>query len=106
MKVKKVNYLEDELDIFKQRLTSEDLREWKAVPRPEPIVEVEEERPKSPWDFSKSLFTQYAQDTPEMLLNCFDFDWHCSKIERLLKNATKDIREKIYTFLLKNYKIM
>jgi hypothetical protein len=43
-------------DVINER----DLRSWKALPRPEPIIEVEEERPRSPWSFKKSLFTRYA----------------------------------------------
>jgi hypothetical protein len=35
-------------------------------------------------------------------VQCFDFDWKCSKIEKIVKNPKE--KEKIYNYLCKNYK--
>ena len=35
-------------------------------------------------------------------MQCFDFDWKCSKIEKIVKNPKE--KEKIYNYLCKNYK--
>lgn len=76
----------------------------KAIPRPEPPVVIEVERPKSPWTLPKSIFASYKYDTDEHLANCFDFDWRCSKIDRMIKSV-KD-KEQIYNYLKSNYRAM
>lgn len=101
--VPKINYVEN-TDSFERLLSVDDLRALKAVPRPEPPQEELVLRPKSPWTLPKSLFAGYKFDTEEHLALCFDFDWRCSKIERLIK-AVKD-KERIYAYLKKNYRAM
>lgn len=90
LNVPRLNYIDGDLDVLRSAITVDDLKEWKAQPRPEPIIEEEEERPKSPWNFSKSLFASRPQDTDELMHECFDYDWNCSKIEKILKNTPKD----------------
>jgi hypothetical protein len=58
--VPRLNYIEGDVDLFKNTLKSDDLYNLKGLPRPEPIVDAVEERPKSPWTFNKSLFNQYT----------------------------------------------
>jgi len=101
--VPKVNYVEN-VDCFNKLLSTDDLKSMKAVPRPEPPQEEQVLRPKSPWTLPKSLFAAYKFDTDEHLANCFDFDWRCSKIDRMVK-AVKD-KEKIYAYLKNNYRAM
>lgn len=55
-----MNYIDGDVEISKDFLRQEDLRAWKALPRPEPIKEKLEERPKSPWSFNKSVFATFA----------------------------------------------
>lgn len=104
--VPKVNYLEDDIEMATFTIKDGDLRNWKALPRHAVINEAVEERPKSPWNFSKSLFTSYIQDTDSLMLSCFEYDWSCSKLERLLKPSTKDQRDRIYNYLSGNYRVM
>jgi hypothetical protein len=56
--VPKVNYLEN-IGQMNLILSSDDLKEINAKPRPEPIPIEEEERPKSPWTLQKSIFASY-----------------------------------------------
>jgi hypothetical protein len=74
------------------------------LPRIQATKEEEVERPKSPWTFEKSIFFPYKFDTEEILARCFDYDWRCSKIDKMIKSV-KD-KEKIYNYLNKNYRAM
>ncbi|CAI2365652.1 unnamed protein product [Moneuplotes crassus] len=57
-----------------------------CIPRPPPKFMVKKERIKTPWDFFKSVFKDYKPDTPTLLEGCFEYDWKCSKITKLVKN--------------------
>jgi hypothetical protein len=57
---------------------------------------------KEPWDFKKSVFASYQQDTEQILLSCFEFDWECSKISKIVKSS-QDLGQ-VKTFLRDNYK--
>mmetsp|Transcript_6029 Transcript_6029/g.5632 ORF Transcript_6029/g.5632 Transcript_6029/m.5632 type:complete len:199 (-) Transcript_6029:158-754(-) len=58
-----------------------------CIPRPPPKFHEKKERIKTPWDFFKSVFKDYKPDTPKILDECFEFDWNCSKITKLVKNG-------------------
>ena len=45
------------------------------LPRPEPKFIKGLERPKTPWDFKKSMFKDYKFDTKHILAECFEYDW-------------------------------
>jgi hypothetical protein len=82
------------------------LRTLKAKPRPKSpnfsshhherakkkkrIEEEEAAKPQTPWNLSKSVFNTFVQDTEVLMDKCFDFDWRCSRIEKILDNASKD----------------
>jgi hypothetical protein len=83
--VPRLNYIEGDIELFKNTLRSDDLYNLKGLPRAEPVVDVVEERPKSPWTFAKSFFSSYPADTEDLMASCFDFDWASSKIEKLSK---------------------
>ena len=60
-----MNYVEAEVDILKQVLTPDDIKHWKAHPRPKiELVDSsasdeeadEVERPKTVWTIAKSIF--------------------------------------------------
>jgi hypothetical protein len=38
-----------------------------------------------------------------MMLNCFDFDWHSGKLEKVAMKFQKEQRDKVYNYLHKNY---
>lgn len=96
-----MNYIEDIVQAYSV-LTTDDISQRKALPRAEPNKIPEIERPKSPWCFEKSIFAPYKFDTDELLVRCFNFDWNCSKIERMIKSV-KD-KERMYLYLNKNYR--
>lgn len=101
--VPKINYVENAENLAKY-LSADDLLSFKALPRPEPKYEPEPPRPKTPWTLEKSIFATYKYDTDEHLAHCFDFDWKCSKIEKMIKSV-KD-KENIYKYLKSNYRCM
>jgi hypothetical protein len=114
-----MNYVEGE-DLAHLTLTLEDLRNWKAHPRP--IIELVEsesseeeeydpnkDRPPSPWKPEKSFFftaTVDKQASPELLRKCFEYDWKCSKLEKMLSSSGKIARDRVYNYLLSHYKWM
>jgi len=60
---------------------------------------------KVEWKFENSIFKDYIRDNEALLNNCFDFDWKCSKIEKLLNSngvGNEDIGS-IYVTLRKFY---
>ena len=104
--VPKLNYIEGDVELFKNTLKSDDLYNLKGLPRAEAVVDVVEERPKSPWTFAKSFFNNYQADTDDLMAQCFDFDWQSSKIEKIAKQFSKDQRDKVYNYLRSNYRKM
>lgn len=56
---------------------------------------------KTPWDFYKSVFKTYKQDTPKLLDDCFEIDWLNSKCEKIIKGEEQLL--KIYQYLRANY---
>ena len=106
VKVPRVNYCDEDIDVQTGALRVDDLNQIKGLPRAEPIVDEKEERPRTPWSFDKSIFANYTKDTDEILLNCFDFDWHSGKLEKVAMKFQKEQRDKVYNYLLKNYHLM
>ena len=47
-------------------------------------------------------FAPYVPDNETILNNCFEFDWECSKITKIVKSI--DDQNKIKVFLRSNYK--
>lgn len=39
-------------------------------------------------------------------MKCFEFDWHCSKIEKWLDHGTQHQRDNVYEYLKGKYKQM
>ena len=85
-----------------QLITKTYLTDLKAIPRP--ARRKQRPRPKSPWDVSKSVFKTYQDDTDALLTRCFEFDWNCSKIPKMISNYHE--YEKIKKFLKTNYRAM
>lgn len=69
----------------------------------------DKDRPPSPWKPGKSFFftsTVDKQDGPDLLRQCFEYDWKCSKLEKILGSHGKAARDRVYHYLLTNYKWM
>jgi hypothetical protein len=67
----------------------------------------DEIRPK--WRFQLSLFKPYKYDTEKQFDKCFEFDWKCTKMPRLVKDVEdrvklKEIVRKYYKYIKFGYK--
>ena len=76
----------------------------KCIPRPPPVNLKGREKLKTPWDFFRSVFRDYKPDTDSLLNDCFEFDWSCSKITKIIKDEEELKRCKEY--LRTHYKHM
>lgn len=105
-----MNYIEGNVDVYEETLTLEDLRAWRAMPRQKlilpPVEEEEVVAIKVGWDLSKSIFAKVKQDTPKLMDSCFEYDWECSRLEKICEHFSKEQRDKIHTFLKHNYRII
>ena len=54
-----------------------------ACPRPKQ-KKVKKFKIVKEWKFEESVFKNYKRDTKSLLDACFDFDWRCSKLEKVL----------------------
>ncbi len=61
-------------------------------------------RPKSPWTFPKSFFAKYNFDTDLVIGKCFDFDWSCSTLDKMIKDPRE--KELIIKYLRPKYGLM
>ena len=86
----------------RQPITQQLLAEMKCFPRPPPKSLQKQERVKTPWDFFKSVFREYKPDTEVLLSNCFEFDWQCSKIDKVVKDENE--LAKVKAFMKGQYK--
>jgi hypothetical protein len=77
-------------------LTKTYLTNLSCIPRPEPKNLKGREKLKTPWDFNKSVFKDYKPDNVQLLEQCFEFDWECSKIPRVIKGDEEVDRCKEY----------
>lgn len=68
----------------------------KCIPRPPPKNLLGREKLKTPWDFFKSVFRDYKPDNDILLDECFEFDWSCSKIEKIVKGEDEVAKVKEY----------
>eukprot|EP00347_Sterkiella_histriomuscorum_P005610 403355936 len=65
---------------------------------------VQRDKVKTPWDFFKSVFKDYKADNPLLLNNCFEHDWSCTKLEKIIKDLTDQNKTK--EFLRTRYKLL
>lgn len=85
----------------KSLITEEFLNRLSVKPRPNPKIPPQRLRPKTPWDFSKSIFAPYRQDTAEIIDKCFETDWETSRIPKVIKG---DDENEIKEFLRSRYR--
>ena len=72
------------------------------MPRPPPKAVKKKERLKTPWDFFNSVFKNYKPDNNKLIAQCFEYDWSCCKIPKLIKNEEE--LEEVKSFLKSKYK--
>ena len=65
---------------------------------------IQRDKVKTPWDFFKSVFKDYKADNSVLLNNCFEHDWACTKLEKLIKDNID--RAKTKEFLRSRYKLL
>eukprot|EP00359_Climacostomum_virens_P001679 CAMPEP_0204897674 /NCGR_PEP_ID=MMETSP1397-20131031/869_1 /ASSEMBLY_ACC=CAM_ASM_000891 /TAXON_ID=49980 /ORGANISM="Climacostomum Climacostomum virens, Strain Stock W-24" /LENGTH=860 /DNA_ID=CAMNT_0052065451 /DNA_START=87 /DNA_END=2668 /DNA_ORIENTATION=+ len=66
-------------------------------------------RPKTPWSIPISLFKNYKFDSDDLYKKCFEFDWKCCKVPKLIKDeaelsAVKEILRTQYKYIKECYK--
>ncbi len=69
----------------------------------EPIVDELKERTRTSWSFKRSIFANYIKETDELMLNCFDFNCHSGKLEKVAMRFQKEQRDKVCNYLHKDY---
>ncbi len=62
VKVPKINYSDEDIEINTITMKAEELSLIKGLPRAEAVVDAHEERPRTPWAFDKSIFSSYTLD--------------------------------------------
>eukprot|EP01017_Pseudomicrothorax_dubius_P005020 TRINITY_DN11162_c0_g1_i1.p1 TRINITY_DN11162_c0_g1~~TRINITY_DN11162_c0_g1_i1.p1 ORF type:complete len:422 (+),score=86.12 TRINITY_DN11162_c0_g1_i1:71-1267(+) len=77
--------------------------------REQEIEAPKKEKIRIQWKFSTSIFKDYKKDSDELLRKCFEFDWDCSRIQRVVKNpeqqaSVKNLLWEIYPSLKEAYK--
>jgi hypothetical protein len=76
--VLEVNYLDN--------LVAPSLLDTAVMPRPLPKTYIPALK-KREWSLSQSLFRDYKFDTEELLDKCFEFDWSCTRLPRIVKDS-------------------
>lgn len=61
------------------------------------------------WKIEKSVFKDYKPETEELLQNCFETDWRCTRINKFVKSEKdlvklKQILKTAYPQILHHYK--
>jgi hypothetical protein len=108
LKVPKTNIIENVIQT-NELITKTYLTNMQCIPRPPPRNLKGREKVKTPWDFSKSVFRDYKADNADKLEECFEFDWSCSKIEKVIKGEEetalcKAYLKSIYKIIRETYK--
>jgi len=66
-------------------MTPQDRMDLKAKPRCAFNTQ-ELTRPKSAWSIPKSFFGRYKFDNDAIITKCFDWDWQCSTLDKMIKD--------------------
>ena len=91
------NQIEIDLDLL-ERLN--------CLPRPKRMRKKKKKvvKIKPKWQMEKSIFKKYQNEGPKLIERCFEFDWKCSKIEKIIKSEEQ--REATKKYLKKNYRLI
>ena len=68
---------------------------------PRETMDLVSTKKKSQWSVEKSIFRDWKPDSEETFAKCFEFDWKCSRIPRLIKN--QDDLASLHQLLKENY---
>ena len=91
--------------IYQQRMPLDGKRRIFLQAKPRQIFTAAEGiRPASPWSLAKSFFAKYKADNEMILNKCFDFDWNCSSLNRMVKDP--DNNAKVKAFLRSKYMLI
>ena len=63
-----------------------------------------EPAPDAEWTLANSFFGKYKADDDDIINKCFDFDWGCSSLDKLIKDLTS--RQNVKNFLRPRYKMI
>lgn len=104
--VERVNYI-SKIIKSEQPLTPDIILQMTTLPRQAPLKLKGDLRIKTPWDFLNSVFAKYKSDTDKILNDCFEEDWVQTRVEKILKNESKEVKEylrKEYRYIRNCYK--
>lgn len=87
--IPKLNFYEN-IHPAKSLITEDFLSKMAVKPRPDEKHAPVRIRPKTPWDFNKSIFAAYKQDNEDLLNKCFEADWESSRIPKIAKDDNID----------------
>ena len=77
-------------------------------PRPDKKLEPHDEaRPRSPWSVEVSIFKEYKVETPQLINECFEYDWNELKVPKLKGTTERDLKERVrhqYPFIRELYR--
>jgi hypothetical protein len=89
----RINYVESEFHKTPWlHRTTFDILIKSAIPRPHNLPPTDE-RPRTPWTLQVSIFHEYKSETPELLMDCFEFDWATMKKPKFRKSEEEEVKE-------------
>jgi hypothetical protein len=53
------------------------------------------------WLFRNSVFKDWITDSEQKLKECFEFDWKCCMVQKIIKDETD--KASVYSYMLKIY---
>jgi hypothetical protein len=72
-------------------------------------IPAKQKRRRVRWTYPKSIFTRWVPDDAELINMCFEYDWDCSKVPKIVKTddelrAVKEFFRIRYKFVKDTYK--
>ena len=82
------------------------LESLNCLPRPKIYIPKRKRVPKAKpqWKIDRSVFKTYKNENVKLIERCFEFDWNCSKIPKIVKSEEE--QEKVKKVLRKNYRLI
>ncbi|CAI2369640.1 unnamed protein product [Moneuplotes crassus] len=82
------------------------LESLNCLPRPKKFKAKKKKKSKikPQFEITKSVFKKYQNEGSKLMERCFEFDWKCSKIGKVIKS--EDQREPIKKYLKENYRLI
>ena len=56
------------------------------------------------WSTDTSVFKGFKYDTEEALIECFNFDWKCSGLDKFISDDSEEDQKRLKRYVMNNYK--